>query len=407
MICSESASRLRQRLVSDFTLANMNHSKIVALILMCSSSLYCLFYIKLRDVGDRNFRFNYMNLSFFEDWSSPPLRWVPVQNKSEYVGEMANATLPFLKLDSPETKELLDGNVDCSKPWVTIPTSGQLGSNVMQTFFVYNLRFKHKLQAGMTRPMWDYLRKVFPYTHHRLLPPDCLKQLKGMKKVTHNTIIGELAKKDGQRRFLAQPAIHPLDELWYLRKVLIEEFRFAEHILVEARLVLENLLDKWRQRMSTIEPQRLRQSEPGAVVGVHVRRTDKAQEIKKVFHTTLISPAYFHLAIASARKMFDNVAFVVLTDDMEWTHQNLLTAHPDAVLQDMPSKRDTDLAIMSLCDHVITSVGNFGFLGGWLSGGKIFYPEAIFKGKDRSLPAQAENSKRYNHFIAISYNQTN
>ncbi|XP_076063296.1 uncharacterized protein LOC143038163 [Oratosquilla oratoria] len=257
MICSESAARLRQRLVSDFTLANMNHSKIVALILMCSSSLYCLFYIKLRDVGDRNFRFNYMNLSFFEDWSSPPLRWVPVQNKSEYVGEMANATLPFLKLDSPETKELLDGNVDCSKPWVTIPTSGQLGSNVMQTFFVYNLRFKHKLQAGMTRPMWDYLRKVFPYTHHRLLPPDCLKQLKGMKKVTHNTIIGELAKKDGQRHFLVQPAIHPLDELWYLRKVLIEEFRFAEHILVEARLVLENLLDKWRQRMSTIEPQRL------------------------------------------------------------------------------------------------------------------------------------------------------
>ncbi|XP_076062294.1 uncharacterized protein LOC143037661 [Oratosquilla oratoria] len=385
----------------------MNKLRVLALILMCSSSLYIwMSYIKFRGVVDLNFGCNYMNLNFVENRSSPPLRWVPVQNKSEYVGEMANATHPFLKLDSPETKELLDGNVNCSKPWVTIPVAGQLGSCVMQAFFVYNLRFKHKLQAGMTFNMWDYVHEIFPYTHHRLLPDDCLEQLKGMERMEAHNISAEIAKKDGQRRFLARARVHPLDDLWYLRKVLIEEFRFADYILAEARLILENLLDKWRQRMSTIEPQRLRQSGPRTVVAVHVRRTDKADEIKILFHTTLILPAYFHLAFASARKMFNNVAFVVLTDDLEWTHQNLLTAHPDAVVQDIPSNREIDLAIMSLCDHVITSVGNFGFLGGWLSGGKIFYPEAIFKGKDKPLPLQRDNAKRYNHFIAISYNHT-
>lgn len=37
------------------------------------------------------------------------------------------------------------------------------------------------------------------------------------------------------------------------------------------------------------------------------------------------------------------------------------------------NQKGVNLAVISLCDHVIITVGTFGWWGGWLSGGTVIY----------------------------------
>ena len=101
-------------------------------------------------------------------------------------------------------------------------------------------------------------------------------------------------------------------------------------------------------------------------VVVHVRRADYATLELTRRGWTQPSLQYFERAISYFTECLERVQFVVLSDDISWCQVHLsapemvfASEHPAAV----------DLAIASMCDHAIITIGSFGWWAAWLADG--------------------------------------
>ena len=108
------------------------------------------------------------------------------------------------------------------------------------------------------------------------------------------------------------------------------------------------------------------------IIGIHVRRGDflLSQVLKK--GCVVADRHYINKSMHFYRERFKHVHFVVCSDDMRWSQENI--KGPDVTFS-IFHKPIIDMAIMSLCDHMIITVGSFGWWGGWLSGGTVVYLE--------------------------------
>lgn len=112
-------------------------------------------------------------------------------------------------------------------------------------------------------------------------------------------------------------------------------------------------------------------------VGVHVRRGDIVRERKHVGH--IPAPlSYFYRAMNYFRKRYTNVVFVMISNSMMWCKDNLDDS-PD-VHHIETGDPYIDFAILHEMDHLILSVGTFGWWAGYLSRGTVIfykgYPKA-------------------------------
>ena len=106
-------------------------------------------------------------------------------------------------------------------------------------------------------------------------------------------------------------------------------------------------------------------------VGIHVRRGDiltASDIILKGYSTP--SEQYYHNAMNYFRSRHKLLQFVVVTDSPDWTQENLAGEN---VVHSLAHSVGVDLAILALCDHVIISVGTFGWWGAWLANGITVY----------------------------------
>lgn len=106
------------------------------------------------------------------------------------------------------------------------------------------------------------------------------------------------------------------------------------------------------------------------LVGVHVRRTDMATSRENHRGYNVATPEYVAKALSYFRNHTSSPMFVIVSDDRSWstTHAN----GPDVVYAGTGNP-ETDLAILSLCNHSIITSGTFGWWGAYLSGGKTVY----------------------------------
>lgn len=110
-------------------------------------------------------------------------------------------------------------------------------------------------------------------------------------------------------------------------------------------------------------------------VGIHVRRGDYLIYSDKGYTVPTVS--YFRKAMKYFTDMFDRVQFFVASDDPLWIKANINTVgHSPAVVNVTHSSGHSpgqDLAILSLCEHVIMSTGTFGWWAAWLAKGVTIY----------------------------------
>ncbi|WAR31902.1 FUT1-like protein [Mya arenaria] len=122
-------------------------------------------------------------------------------------------------------------------------------------------------------------------------------------------------------------------------------------------------------------------------VCVHVRRGDMLQEVAIKRGNLPTDPAYLKRSMDFFRNRFNNrtVNFVIISDDIKWC--KISTSGPDVFYS--PFQTDVlDFALMVCCDHVIVTMGTFGWWGAWLSGGiTVYYSAWPTKGSslDRDL----------------------
>lgn len=105
-------------------------------------------------------------------------------------------------------------------------------------------------------------------------------------------------------------------------------------------------------------------------IGVHVRRGDMLlnNHIRKGYKTAPTS--YIFNALNYMREKYRDAVFIVVTDDFAWCKSTLTS--PDVVVSGFADDA-VHLALLALCDHVIMTVGTYGWWGGYLSGGDVVY----------------------------------
>jgi galactoside 2-L-fucosyltransferase 1/2 len=117
------------------------------------------------------------------------------------------------------------------------------------------------------------------------------------------------------------------------------------------------------------------------LVGIHVRRGDLVLLGPSYF---IRSPpqSYFYNAMGHFRNTYDNVQFVITSDSIEWCLEQDLFKENDTHVVREKHTPSQDMAILAACDHIILSVGTFGWWAAYLGpdkrGGEILYYDSEF-----------------------------
>ncbi|XP_046347134.1 galactoside alpha-(1,2)-fucosyltransferase 1-like [Haliotis rufescens] len=106
------------------------------------------------------------------------------------------------------------------------------------------------------------------------------------------------------------------------------------------------------------------------VIALHVRRTDINQEWYRKRGYTTAPLSYIRKAVAHMKLKFINPLFLIATDDVDWCYKHLTA--PDIVIMHNMNEY-VDFAAMTMCDHMIMTVGTFGWWAAWLIDGYTVY----------------------------------
>jgi|SRR6218665_1901506 len=114
-----------------------------------------------------------------------------------------------------------------------------------------------------------------------------------------------------------------------------------------------------------------------ARVGIHIRRGDNLASSALEYGYTVPNDTYFYKAMKHFTDRYSHVQFIVASDDFNWTRQHIVSksSSPERINITFSSNNTAgqDLAILSMCDHVIMSTGTFGWWAAWLAKGTTIY----------------------------------
>lgn len=139
---------------------------------------------------------------------------------------------------------------------------------------------------------------------------------------------------------------------------LRKQFLFQDNIQSEANKTMEGILN----RLKIISRQQV------TLIGVHVRRGDYVKNNEGYLPATR---EYLYQAVEWYELRYTHVYFIVASDGIDWTKNNMPTHIKVAYLEGHSPA--VDMATVSMCDHFISTVGTFSWWCGWLTGGNVLY----------------------------------
>ncbi|XP_041377339.1 galactoside alpha-(1,2)-fucosyltransferase 2-like [Gigantopelta aegis] len=150
------------------------------------------------------------------------------------------------------------------------------------------------------------------------------------------------------------------------------QLRFKDHIKSVAEKRIREIREKYQSKS------------PGEItlIGVHIRRGDKDSKIARKNGNYVAPPEYIKNAMAYYVSRFSNCVFVVCSDTMTWVGKHVKTNSGMELISETNSPQ-VDMAILSLCNHTIMTVGTFGWWGGYLAGGTVLYYKNPYDEKDQ------------------------
>lgn len=139
---------------------------------------------------------------------------------------------------------------------------------------------------------------------------------------------------------------------------LRKELTFRDEIQAEVYQVISSVVKKFNYTSRR----------DVTLIGLHVRRGDM---VGHPFGYDVATPAYINTSVQYFLSRYKNPIFIISSQDNQWTKEHM----PNNTLVEYINhpNRDVIVAILSSCDHTITTVGSFGWWIGWLAGGEVTY----------------------------------
>ena len=150
--------------------------------------------------------------------------------------------------------------------------------------------------------------------------------------------------------------------------VFLQSWRYFIHVEDQLRLDLTfqmDVLDRARRFMEAATPLAWRDRDFLKVV-LHIRRGDYSTLGQRKFGWTEPEADYFNRSMAYYSACHPRVLFVVLSNDMKWCRRNVVGDH---VVYSVGKPPPVDMAIASLCDHAIITIGSYGWWVAWFADG--------------------------------------
>ena len=144
------------------------------------------------------------------------------------------------------------------------------------------------------------------------------------------------------------------------RQQVRRQFTFTATVVQQAYQCIENAVTKSKNNATT-------------VIGVHVRRGDIVQDSGfREYGHTVASDSYLLHVVGNLTVIYEPALVLVVSNDMPYC-QRLLAGRENIQFMEGNSPA-VDMALLSLMDHLVLTVGTFGWWGGYLSdAGDIYY----------------------------------
>ena len=106
------------------------------------------------------------------------------------------------------------------------------------------------------------------------------------------------------------------------------------------------------------------------LIGIHIRRGDYLSKILVKLGAVVASALYVDRAKLYFRQKYKDPVFVVISNDIKWCKENI--ADNNTIFSTFKTPI-IDLALMTLCHHMIISSGTFSWWCGWFCSGNVVY----------------------------------
>ncbi|ESO82952.1 hypothetical protein LOTGIDRAFT_169777 [Lottia gigantea] len=114
------------------------------------------------------------------------------------------------------------------------------------------------------------------------------------------------------------------------------------------------------------------------LVGVHIRRGDYLEDAIKASGYTVAPKEYLYRAMNYMRIRYHKILFIVCSQDINWSNE-IFRNKSDVIVAPVGSAA-VDMALLTLMNHTIITVGTYGFWSAWLNpqnGTVIYYKDFV------------------------------
>ena len=155
----------------------------------------------------------------------------------------------------------------------------------------------------------------------------------------------------------------------HIREDIWRRFQFLPDVQEKAqRFLVERLPPQYR----TIDTIR---------VGIHNRRGDMLHPVLQWAGVLVSKPTYIRAAMEFFESRFPQVVFIICGDD-SW-YNRATYGGPSNVIISENEDAMVDLAVLSMSDHMIMTIGTFGWWAGYLVDGIVVYDPKFAKPNSR------------------------
>ncbi|XP_033759338.1 galactoside 2-alpha-L-fucosyltransferase 2-like [Pecten maximus] len=252
----------------------------------------------------------------------------------------------------------------------SVELSGGLGNLMFQFAFLYVVAKTHEYQIVLPRTKeLEKLKEAFEIDFSPFEKPNwdgkltekCFKVIEDDWDCAYDSKIVEKSWKNVHYKGYFQSWKYFVSYEEDLRKM----FRFHPHILNEAASILHKAL---ASKLGVFN----NTGDRPVLVGVHIRRGDmKNEKIFVDFGYKIADAAYVKTAMTYFRRNYQNIIFIVSSNDVSWAKENIRTAADVFIVEGNTAVMD--MAVLSLTNHTIMSVGTFGWWISFLTNGHTVY----------------------------------
>ncbi len=151
----------------------------------------------------------------------------------------------------------------------------------------------------------------------------------------------------------------------------LQSHKYFDHIASRLRRDLtfkEHIMNPAKSWVSELLANHTHGEQTPTLIGLHVRRGLPSINGYKTPGVT-----YFEHAMAHYKIKYPSALFVATNSATDWMDKYLLPRRNDVVKTKKANSAPLDMAILSLCNHTLMSVGTYGWWSAWLAGGDVVY----------------------------------